>query len=106
MWHDVDANGIQEVAEEGLGGVAVKLLKGGLVVANTQTDVLGKYLFGGLGYNAFNPALVGRAFLQAAFPVSMTTWYPAFGSERFSSSILSLVPGARSPDKILARNRS
>ena len=26
---------------------------------------LGKALFGGLGYNAFNPALVGRAFLQA-----------------------------------------
>ena len=45
---------------------------------------VGKFLFGGLGYNAFNPALVGRAFLQAAFPVSMTTWYPALGSERFT----------------------
>ncbi len=46
---------------------------------------LGKALFGGLGYNVFNPALVGRAFLQAAFPVSMTTWISAFGSGRFSS---------------------
>ena len=27
---------------------------------------MAKFLFGGLGYNAFNPALVGRAFLQAA----------------------------------------
>ena len=36
--------------------------------------VLGKEIFGGLGYNIFNPALVGRAFLQAAFPVPMTTW--------------------------------
>jgi Na+-translocating ferredoxin:NAD+ oxidoreductase subunit D len=35
---------------------------------------LGKQIFGGLGYNIFNPALVGRAFLQAAFPVAMTTW--------------------------------
>ncbi|MDZ7766298.1 MAG: RnfABCDGE type electron transport complex subunit D [Melioribacteraceae bacterium] len=35
---------------------------------------LGKEIFGGLGYNIFNPALVGRAFLQAAFPVPMTTW--------------------------------
>lgn len=35
---------------------------------------VGKELFGGLGYNIFNPALVGRAFLQAAFPVPMTTW--------------------------------
>jgi H+/Na+-translocating ferredoxin:NAD+ oxidoreductase subunit D len=38
----------------------------------------GKVLFGGLGYNIFNPALFGRAFLQAAFPVAITTW-PAVG---------------------------
>lgn len=35
---------------------------------------LGKLVFGGLGQNVFNPALLGRAFLQAAFPVAMTTW--------------------------------
>lgn len=46
---------------------------------------LGKFLFGGLGYNAFNPAFVGRAFLQAAFPVAMTTWYEPLGAERFTS---------------------
>ncbi len=46
---------------------------------------LGKALFGGLGQNPFNPALVGRAFLQAAFPVAMTTWMPAFGAGRFST---------------------
>lgn len=45
---------------------------------------LGKFLFGGLGYNAFNPALVGRAFLQAAFPVAMTSWTPAFAAGRFA----------------------
>jgi len=45
---------------------------------------LGKYAFGGLGYNVFNPALVGRAVLQAAFPVAITTWYPAFQDDRFS----------------------
>ena len=39
---------------------------------------LGKFLFGGLGCNVFNPALVARAFLQAAFPTSLTTWLPAF----------------------------
>ncbi|MBU1185576.1 MAG: RnfABCDGE type electron transport complex subunit D [Acidobacteria bacterium] len=37
---------------------------------------LGKQVFGGLGYNIFNPALVGRAFLQTAFPVAMTSWMP------------------------------
>jgi len=46
---------------------------------------LGKSLFGGLGHNPFNPALVGRAFLQAAFPVAMTTFVPAFDTTRFSS---------------------
>jgi len=35
---------------------------------------LGKQVFGGIGYNPFNPALVGRAFLMAAYPVIMTTW--------------------------------
>jgi len=34
----------------------------------------GKLIFGGLGHNIFNPALLGRAFLQAAFPVAITTW--------------------------------
>jgi len=34
----------------------------------------GKLLFGGLGQNPFNPALLGRAFLQAAFPGALTTW--------------------------------
>lgn len=46
---------------------------------------LGKFLFGGLGFNVFNPALVGRAFLQAAFPVAITTWEPALAPERFTS---------------------
>lgn len=36
--------------------------------------VFGKQIWGGLGQNVFNPALVGRAFLQAAFPVAITTW--------------------------------
>jgi electron transport complex protein RnfD len=46
---------------------------------------LGKALFGGLGRNPFNPALVGRAFLQAAFPVAMTTWLAPFGADRFAA---------------------
>jgi electron transport complex protein RnfD len=36
--------------------------------------LLGKAIWGGLGGNLFNPALVGRAFLQAAFPTALTTW--------------------------------
>lgn len=35
---------------------------------------IGKVIWGGLGQNVFNPALVGRAFLQSAFPAAITTW--------------------------------
>lgn len=37
---------------------------------------LGKMVWGGVGQNLFNPALVGRAFLMATFPTAMTTWTP------------------------------
>ncbi len=52
-------------------------------VAGFIAIALGKTLFGGLGYNVFNPALVGRAFVQAAFPVAITTWTPAGLPGRF-----------------------
>jgi electron transport complex protein RnfD len=35
---------------------------------------IAKHTLGGLGFNVFNPAHVGRAFLLAAWPVSMTAW--------------------------------
>ena len=44
------------------------------MVGSIIAIALGKQVFGGLGYNFFNPALVGRAFLLASFPVAMTTW--------------------------------
>jgi Na+-translocating ferredoxin:NAD+ oxidoreductase subunit D len=53
---------------------------------------LGKVLFGGLGFNVLNPALVGRAFVQAAFPVAITTWTPPYLTNRF----LELIPSTLS----------
>jgi electron transport complex protein RnfD len=38
--------------------------------------VLGKQMFGGLGKNLFNPAMVGYAILLVSFPVEMTQWVP------------------------------
>jgi len=35
---------------------------------------LGKQVYGGLGYNPFNPALVARIFLLISYPVAMTSW--------------------------------
>ncbi len=52
-------------------------------VAGFVAIAMGKTLFGGIGFNVFNPALVGRAFVQAAFPVAITTWTPALAPNRF-----------------------
>jgi len=41
--------------------------------------VVGKMLFGGLGSNIFNPAMVGRAFLMACFGTMMTNWVAPAG---------------------------
>ncbi len=54
---------------------------------------LGKVMFGGLGQNVFNPALVGRAFAQAAFPVAITSWSPALAPGRFDT----LLPSTLTP---------
>ncbi|MFA6548842.1 MAG: RnfABCDGE type electron transport complex subunit D [Candidatus Margulisiibacteriota bacterium] len=40
--------------------------------------VIVKGLFGGLGFNIFNPALAARAFLLASWPVAMTAWVRPF----------------------------
>jgi len=44
------------------------------LIGGAVSIILGKQIFGGLGHNIFNPALVGRAFLQISWPVYMTTW--------------------------------
>lgn len=36
--------------------------------------VLVKQLYGGIGYNPFNPAMAGYVFLLVSYPVAMTTW--------------------------------
>ena len=47
---------------------------------------LAKQLFGGLGHNIFNPALVGRAFLVASFPAMMTKWIEPFSFQAVTSA--------------------
>ncbi len=54
-------------------------------VAGMVAIGMGKAFFGGLGLNVFNPALVGRAFVQAAFPVAVNSWPPAWWEGRFSA---------------------
>lgn len=44
------------------------------VFGSVAAIAIAKHTMGGLGYNIFNPALVGRAILLASWPVAMTTW--------------------------------
>jgi len=44
------------------------------VIGGIFAIAIGKMIFGGLGHNIFNPALVGRAFLVASWPALMTRW--------------------------------
>lgn len=44
--------------------------------------LLAKHLYGGLGYNPFNPAMVGYVILLISFPVQMTAWAPPRGLEQ------------------------
>jgi len=44
------------------------------VVASFFAIVITKQLFGGLGFNVFNPALIGRAFALISWPKAMTIW--------------------------------
>jgi len=64
-----------------------------VVVGGAVSIFLGKALFGGLGFNPFNPALVGRAVMQATFPVPMTTWMVPFAEGRFGRLPGSLLAG-------------
>ena len=44
------------------------------IVGSFVAIIITKLLFGGIGYNVFNPALIGRAFLLISFPKLMTIW--------------------------------
>jgi len=37
-----------------------------------------KQLYGGLGYNPFNPAMAGYVFLLVSYPLAMTSWLPPY----------------------------
>lgn len=48
-----------------------------ILIGTFVAVVLGKHVYGGLGQNLFNPAMVGYVVLLISFPVQMTGWMPA-----------------------------
>ncbi|MDD7312568.1 MAG: RnfABCDGE type electron transport complex subunit D [Clostridiaceae bacterium] len=77
-----------------------------VLIGDLFAIVIVKSLFGGIGKNFMNPALGGRAFLMASYPVFMTMWskvhtaLPLFGSCDVTSSAtpLSFLKEGRLPD--------
>jgi len=64
-----------------------------LIVIGMMSSIwLAKHLYGGLGYNPFNPAMVGYVVLLISFPVQMTAWAPPRGT---GAEIPSLVDALR-----------
>jgi len=65
------------------------------IVASGVAIAIAKQCFGGLGYNIWNPALIGRAFVHIAFPIDMNpSAYPVLEGGRFLANIGSAVgPG-------------
>ncbi len=45
-----------------------------VLVGSVVAIVIGKQVYGGLGHNPFNPALVARVVLLVSWPVQMTRW--------------------------------
>jgi electron transport complex protein RnfD len=64
--------------------------------------IIAKHLFGGLGYNPFNPAMVGFAVLIISYPFEMTQWIQAesFASQTygFVDSLKLLLSNAHTPE--------
>ncbi|MBF0217910.1 MAG: electron transport complex subunit RsxD [Gammaproteobacteria bacterium] len=54
-----------------------------LVTGSVAAIIFAKHLYGGLGFNPFNPAMVGFVVLLISFPVEMTRWQAPFNPVAF-----------------------
>lgn len=50
-----------------------------VVLGTVFAVIIAKQLYGGLGQNPFNPAMIGYVVLLISFPVQMTSWLPPHG---------------------------
>ncbi|WP_192456928.1 electron transport complex subunit RsxD [Musicola keenii] len=69
-----------------------------MVVSGTAfAIIIAKQLYGGLGQNPFNPAMVGYVVLLVSFPVQMTSWLPPSGLQTwpvgFEETLLTILTG-------------
>jgi Na+-translocating ferredoxin:NAD+ oxidoreductase subunit D len=66
------------------------------VAGSVFAIAIAKQVFGGLGYNPFNPALAARAFMLISFPGAMMTWskstWPAFMGVHWAEAVTTATP--------------
>lgn len=64
-----------------------------IVIATLFAIVVAKHLYGGLGYNPFNPAMVGYVVVMISFPQHMTQWLSPQAELSFTQAIQWLLKG-------------
>lgn len=62
-----------------------------IVIGTAFAIIFVKQLYGGLGYNLFNPAMAGYVLLLISFPVPMTSWMPVTELQSVSLDIVDVI---------------
>jgi len=75
-----------------------------IVVGSFFAIVVAKQIYGGLGYNPFNPALVGRVVLLISFPVQMTARWVS-PSRWGMDAVTTATPLGRIRESLLSQGR-
>ena len=77
VWHDANANGIQDTGEKGIAGVIVELLQGTTVTTTKTTDVNGYYEFANLSNGTYGVRVAASNYATggALFNTAQTKWY-------------------------------
>ncbi len=62
-----------------------------VVLGTLFAVIIAKQLYGGLGHNPFNPAMIGYVVLLISFPVQMTSWLPPHDIARTVPGLLDAI---------------
>lgn len=62
-----------------------------IVIGTFFSIAIVKQLYGGLGYNMFNPAMAGYVMLLVSFPIQMTAWLPPLHLAEQSHGLLDAI---------------
>ena len=71
------------------------------VIGSLFAIVIAKQLYGGLGYNPFNPAMAGYVVLLISFPLELTLWSAPGTQLGFSDALIQAFTGALPADQTL-----